>query len=138
MQILITEQNDIAPLLGMDCLKQIKQKIGSIWLDENNQSEKRQVMEQFPDLFKNNTTMKDAEINTQMKPGQNPVKQRARPIPLYLHEAVGKEIEKLTKSGHLKREKHVDEDCFVSPVVITVKSDKSVKVALDSRKQNYS
>ena len=28
----------------------------------------------------------------------------------------------------------MDEDCFVSPVVITGKSDKSVKIALDSRK----
>ena len=42
------------------------------------------------------------------------------------------------KSGHLEKVKHVDEDCFVSPVVITVKSDKSVKIALDSRKLNDS
>ena len=32
----------------------------------------------------------------------------------------------------------MDEDCFVSPVVITVKNDKSVKIALDSRKLNDS
>ena len=32
----------------------------------------------------------------------------------------------------------MDEDCFVFPVVITVKSDKSVKIALDSRKLNNS
>ena len=32
----------------------------------------------------------------------------------------------------------MDEDCFVSPVVITVKSDISVKIALDSRKLNDS
>ena len=30
----------------------------------------------------------------------------------------------------------MDEDCFVSPVAITVKKDKSVKIALDSRKLN--
>ena len=33
---------------------------------------------------------------------------------------------------------NVDEDCFVSPVVITVKKDKTVKMALDSRKLNDS
>ena len=33
---------------------------------------------------------------------------------------------------------NVDEDCFVSLVVITVKRDKSVKIALDSRKLNDS
>ena len=40
------------------------------------------------------------------------------------------------KSGHLEKVKDVDEDCFVSPVVITVNFDKSVKIALDSRKLN--
>ena len=138
MQLLITERNDITPLLGMDWLKKFRLTIGNIQLDENDQSEKRRVIEKFPDLFRNNTTIKDTEINTQLKPGHYPVKQKARPIPLHLQEAVGKEIEKLTKSGHLEKVKHVDEDCFISPVVITVKNDKSVKIALDSRKLNDS
>ena len=138
MQLLITERNDITPLLGMDWLKKFKLTIGNIQLDENDQSEKRRVIEKFPDLFRNNTTKKDTEINIQLKPGHYPVKQKARPIPLHLQEAVGKEIEKLTKSGHLEKVKHVDEDCFISPVVLTVKNDKSVKIALDSRKLNDS
>ena len=32
----------------------------------------------------------------------------------------------------------LDEDCFVSPVVILVKNDKSIKIALDSRTLNDS
>ena len=138
MQLLITERNNITPLLGMDWLKKFKLTIGNIRLDDNNQSEKRQIVEKFPDLFKNNTTIKDAEISIQLKPGHYPVKQKARPIPLHIQEAVGKEIENLTKSGHLERVKQVDEDCFVSQVVITMKNDKSVKIALDSRKLNDS
>ena len=138
MQLLITERNDITPLLGMDWLKKFKPTIGNIRLDENNQSEKRRIIEKFPDLFQNNTTIKDTEINIQLKLGHYPVKQKARPIPLHLQEAVGKEIEKLMKSGHLEKVNYVDEDCFVSPVVITVKSDKSVKIALDSRILNDS
>ena len=66
------------------------------------------------------------------------MKQKTRPIPLHLQEDVGRELEKLIKFGHLEKVKHVDEDCFVSPVVITVKNDKSVKIALDSRKLNDS
>ena len=38
----------------------------------------------------------------------------------------------------MEKVKDVDEDCFVSPVVISVKNDKSVKLALDSRKLNDS
>ena len=66
------------------------------------------------------------------------MKQKARPIPLHLQEDVGRELEKLIKAEHLEKVKNVDEDCFVSPVVITVKNDKSVKIALDSRKLNDS
>ena len=138
MQLLITERNDKTPLLGMDLLKKFKLTIGNIQLDENDHSEKRRVIEKFPDLFRNNTTIKDTELKIQLKAGHYRVKQKARPIPLHLQEAVGKEIEKLTKSGHLEKVKHVDEDCFISPVAITVKNDKSVKIALDSRKLNDS
>ena len=42
------------------------------------------------------------------------------------------------KTGHLEKINDVDEDCFVWPVVTTVKSDKYVKVPLDSRKPNDS
>ena len=40
------------------------------------------------------------------------------------------------KQGHIKKANNIDENCFVSPAVITVKKDKSVKIALDSRKLN--
>ena len=123
MQLLITERNDITPILGMDCRKKFYLTIGNIRLDENSQVEKRRIIEKFPDLFRNNTTIKDAELNIQLKPGQYPVKQKARPIPLHLQEAVGKEIEKLLKikTEHLEKVKHVDDDCFVSRLVIAVK-----------------
>ena len=84
---------------------------------ENNQSEREKVFNRFPGLFENNETIKDTEINIQLKREHYPVKQKARPVPLRLQK---------------------DENCFVSPVVITTKSDKPVKRALDSRKMNDS
>ena len=53
----------------MDWLKKFNLTIRNIRSDENNQSDKKQVIELFPDLFKNNTTIKDTEINIQLKPG---------------------------------------------------------------------
>ena len=44
----------------------------------------------------------------------------------------------MTQFGHLEEVQKVEEDCSVSPVVITVKKDESVKTALGSRKLNYS
>ena len=51
---------------------------------------------------------------------------------------MGRELEKLIKSGHLETMNDEDEDFSVSPVVITVKSDKSVKIALNSQKRSNS
>ena len=65
MQILITERNDITPLLGMDWMKKFNLTIGDIRLENTSQSGKRRVIEKFPNLFKNNTTIKDTEINIQ-------------------------------------------------------------------------
>ena len=98
-----------------------------------------QKKNKLPDLFENNQTIKDNEINIQLKPGHYPVKQKARPIPLHLQEDVERELEKQIKTGHLEKVIKVDEeDCFVSPVVITVKNDKSVKIALFSQKSKGS
>ena len=47
---------------------------------------------------------------------------------------MGREVEKPIKSAHLEKINVVDERQFVSPVVITVKSDPSVNLTLDSRK----
>ena len=115
-------------------MKTFKLTIGRIQLAEINQSEKEKIITNFPDLFENKGTIKDTEIKIQLKPGHFPVKQKARPVPLHLQEHVGRFIE----SGHLEKIKNVDEDCFAFPVVITVKSDESVKIALDSRKLNDS
>ena len=125
-------------ILGMDWMKKFKLTISKIQLADNNQSEREKKFIKFPDLFGNNETIKVTVMNIQLKPGHYLVKQKARPIPLHLQEDVGRELEKLIKSGNLEKIKDVDEDCFVSPVVITVKSDKSVKIALDSRKLNDS
>ena len=138
LEIFITERTDLTPLLGMDWMKEFKLTISKIQLAENNQSEREKVFNKFLDLFENNETIKDTEINIQLKPGHYPVKQKARPRPLHLQEDVGREREKLIKTRHLEKINDVDEDCFVSPVVITVKIDKLVKIALDSRKLNDS
>ena len=58
----------------MDWMKKFKLTIGNIRLEDNSQLEKRRIIEKFPDLLKNNTTIKDTEINIPVKPGHYPVK----------------------------------------------------------------
>ena len=133
---LISDRTDITPLLGMDWMKRFRLTSGRIELAESNQSEKEKIINKFPDLFEDNKTINDTEINIPLEPRHYQVKQKARSIPVRLQEDIGRELERLIKAGHLEKVNNVDNDSFVSPVVITIKNDKSEKVALDSRKLN--
>ena len=71
-------------------MRKFKPTISRIQLADNNQSEREKGFNKFTDLFENNETIKDTEINIQLKPGHYPIKQKVRPIPLHLQENVDK------------------------------------------------
>ena len=48
------------------------------------------------------------------------------------------ELEKVVQKEHLEKTVKRTKNCFVSPVVVTIKRDKLVKLSLDSRKLNKS
>ena len=58
--------------------------------------------------------------------------QKGRRILIHMQKAVETELEKLIKEGHVETLEEVGEDIFLSPVVVTRKSDGSVKIALDA------
>ena len=92
------------------------------------------MKKKFKKLFNENHTVNGIEVKIQLKEDAKLIQQKGRPIPIHLQQSVGKEINKLMKQGHIEKANNIDENCFVSPAVITVKKDKSVKIALDSRK----
>ena len=92
----------------------------------------------FKKLFHENKTVKGIEVDIQLKPYAKLLPQKGRPIPIHLQPGVAEEIEKLTKNGHIEKATHIDENCFVSPAVITVKKNKTIKIALDSRNSTKS
>ena len=59
-------------------------------------------------------------------------------MPIQLQNQVDKEIDKLLKEGHIEKIDKIQDDVFIQPTVITVKKDKSVKIALDARALNQS
>ena len=93
MGILITERTYIPPLLGMDWMRKFRLTIGKLQLAENNQSEREKVFKNFPDSLENNETIKDTEINIQLKLGHYLVEQKARPSPRQLPEDAEDECE---------------------------------------------
>ena len=65
-----------------------------------------------------------------------PVQQKGRRVPIRLQEKIDAEIDKLLKQGHIEKLTESSDKYFVSPIVITVKKDGSVKLALESRELN--
>ena len=97
---------------------------------------RKKIISEHEDFFKNNHTIKDLTIDIQLKKDVKPIQQKGRPVPIHFQKNVREELEKLIDSGHLEKADNTTEMCFISPAVITIKKDKSVKIALDSRKLN--
>ena len=130
-------KNDITKPLGVNWLKQLPITTNEISLDDHT-SQSNIIHTKFHKLFESNHAIKTAEVKIQIKPGCYPIQQKARPIPYHLQKDVKTELDRIIKSGHLERLETIEEDCFVSPVVITVKEDKALKIALDAHKLNDS
>ena len=73
-----------------------------------------------------------------MKDGTRITQQKRRRIPIQLQDQVDSEITNLLDQGHIERVETIKDDVFIQPVVITVKKDRSVKIALDARALNDS
>ena len=95
---------------------------------------RQKIINEYEDLFKNNHTIKDLTIDIQLKKDTKPIQQKGRPVPIHFQKTVKHELEKLIEKGHLEKADKTTENCFISPAVITLKKDKSVKIALESRK----
>ena len=133
LPILITEKKNTQPLLGLYWLDKLEiglqgscetNIIRSITTNEKGEK----IFKEFENLFNNNHTIKNLTIDIQLKKDAKPVQQKGKPVPIHFQKIVKKELEKLIEQGHLEKADKTTENCFVSPAVITIKKDKSVKL----------
>ena len=141
LPIPIPENKNTQSLLGLDWLDKLEiglqgsKKTNVISYMEDEERRKK-IIDDHEDSFKNNHTIKDLTIDIQLQKDVKPIQQKGRPVPIHFQKNVREELEKLIRKGHLEKADKTTEKCFISPAVITIKKDKSVKTALDSRKQN--
>ena len=65
-----------------------------------------------------------------------PIQTKGRRVPLRLLDSANVELKRMEKEGHIVKLSKCDEDCFISPIVITREKDGSIKLALDSKLLN--
>ena len=90
----------------------------------------------FPDLFERRGRIKHHKFHARLHLGAVIKQQKGRGIPIQLRKSVKREITRLLQGGQRVKIGEIKEDLFLQPTVITVKKDRSVKIALDARELN--
>ena len=117
-------------------VKEGELEVNSVEKDEELSAEAKQQSNEFPDLFKRNGRIKNHQVKINLKSDAKVSQQEGRRIAIQLQNAVDAEIKRLLKDGHMEKMNEIRDDVFIQPTVITVKKDRSVKIALDARALN--
>ena len=94
------------------------------------------ILKKYPKLCTRLRKSENHIAKPTMKENFNSIQQKRRRVPVHLLDKVEAELEKLIQDKQIIRLDKCPDEHFISPVVITVKDDKSVKIALDSKKLN--
>ena len=90
----------------------------------------------YPKLFTRIGQIRNAKVRAEFYDNLRPIQQKGRRVPISLQDKVDKEIHRLINEGHIVKLQECSEKYFVSPIVITVKKDGSIKIALESGELN--
>ena len=99
---------------------------------------KTRIAKQFPQLISRIGRSKIHIAKSKFHKSFQPKHQKNRRVPINLQEQVNSEIINFLEEGHIKKLNNCSDQYFISPIVITVKRDQTIKLALDSKALNKS
>ena len=97
---------------------------------------KKEIATDFPDLTSRICKSKLHTVRSKFHKHYTPSHQKGRRVPINLLQKVSDELKKLSDQGHIEKLQECSDKNFISPIVITVKKDKSVKLAPESKVLN--
>ena len=97
---------------------------------------KETIATQFPHLVSRIGLSKTHVAKSKFRQKFSAKHQKGRRVPLNLQPRVSAELERLQTEGHIEKVSSCSDEHFISPIVITVKKDQSIKLALDSKVLN--
>ena len=125
---------DLFPQLGLS-LTQIKQVAN---VDQNQCLIRKQIAFDFPGLISRIGKSSKHSVKSKFHKNLTPAHQNGRRVPINLQPLVNDELKKLLAEKHIIELNSFSDKNFISPIVITVKKDKTVKLALGSNILNKS
>ena len=103
---------------------------------EQSEGWKEKFFNKFKNLFERQGISKNHLVSSKFKYPLCPIQEKGRRISIHIQDKVERKIEKLLTEGHITKLDKCTRDCFIAPIVITVKKDDSIKLALDSKPMN--
>ena len=94
---------------------------------------KKLFAKEFPELTSRIGKSNHHTVDSKFHKNYRVTHQRGRKVPIHLQTKVKIELEKLLSEGHIEKLTNCSDQLFISPIVITVKKDQSIKTALDSK-----
>ena len=107
-----------------------------VLLCEQSEGMKHQFYTKFSSLFDRQGESKHHVVNKKFKYPLCPIQEKGRRIPIHIHGKVQNELDKLLSEGHITKLDKCTSDCFIAPIVITVKKEDSIKLVLDAKPIN--
>ena len=129
---------NLLPQIGIKMIREQKsEKVHAIReQEESDPTIKQWVKDNYAQLCVRIGKSKNHTMKTQFIEEFVPIQQKGRRIPIHLQERVEGELNKLIDQKHIIKLDKCSDKQFISPIVITVKKDQTVKIALDSKKIN--
>ena len=94
------------------------------------------VKSTYPGLCPRIGCSKNHMVHTKFLNDFKALQQKGRRIPIHIQEKVEKEIKSLIDQGHIVKLYSCSDKQFIIPIVITVKKDHTIKLAMDSKQIN--
>ena len=97
---------------------------------------KQEIATKYKNLTNRIGRLVNHKVKSKFQSYYTPIHQKGRRIPLHLEKEVEEELKKLPANGHIKKLDKGSEEIFISSIVITVKRNKSIKLATDAKTIN--
>ena len=128
-------RRDLFPILELSIQQSNNQKTVN-QVDQEHCPIKKQIATDFIDLISRIGKSKVHTVRSKFHRNHTPSHQKGRRVPIILLDKVSDELKKLSEQGHIKKLQECSDKKYISQIVIRVKKDKSVKLALDSKDLN--
>ena len=134
--------DELKPVIGRDLFDQLELAVTSSTSQKGNRINnisstefKEQIAKSFPELISRIGRLKNHVAKSKFHKDFQPTHQKGRRIPINLQK-VNNELKKLLDEKHIVKLSSCSDKYFISPIVVTVKKDQTIKLALDSRVLN--